>query len=125
MSNAIEQDISVLLNKILNKKVEKGALLKLPLNRRATTTFYYKNEEVSLSSIYLNTSSQTYYFDMTWNSGKDALYGIPICAGVNIMEQYKFAPIKHLYAFDSELNSDIIGYQNLVMYILDEDKVGK
>lgn len=118
-------DLSILINKILSKKITAGVLKKIPFSVSKGVTFSYNKYEIVISPIYANTSSNCYFFDIKWGSGEnERMYGIPIRSGLNIMKQFQLSPLKELYAFDSRnIGGEIVDYKNTILYMIDKEVV--
>lgn len=112
---------SDLINLILDNKITAGTLKKVPFSPSSPVIFSYTDKEITISAIYLNASSNCYFIDIKWGDGDlDAIYGIPIKSGINLVEQYPICPINNLYAFDyMNIGGDIIDYSNMILYTID------
>jgi len=113
--------LNTLTNILLGGKLQLGILKTIPFNTSRGVKFSYNSEEITISPVYANKILQCYFFDMKWDRGTKAIYGIPIKSGINILEQYLQSPLKNLYAFDvNTLGSEVKDYNNMVLYMIDE-----
>lgn len=110
---------------ISTSQLPKGVLKTIPISGNSGIKFIYNGEEIVLSKLYVNHTSNCYMFDMKWDGDNKAIYGIPVRSGIDLVGQFPQSPIQNLYAFDlKNIGSDVYDYKSLVLYMIDESVMG-
>lgn len=106
------------LNEIANL-LPPGYVKVVPFSVSKDISFEYNGVTLKMSALYINASLNCYMFDLTWSS-TDAIYGIPIRCGVDILKQFS-CPLPNMYANNHAYpGSEITSWQQLDLLIIDE-----
>lgn len=90
----------------------------VPFSVQKDVSFEFKGVTVKMSKIRYNEALDCYMFDLAWGS-VNKIYGIPIRAGLDILQQYK-TPLPNMIAANSRFpGENITSWRSMNLFVID------